>query len=46
MMYWENSLPGHLDLGKEKYGGPFTNEKVENVKTFFSIVVVLLSLFG
>ena len=46
MTYWENSLPGRLDLGKEKYGGPFTNEKVENVKTFFSIVVVLLSLFG
>ena len=46
MTYWENSLPGRLDLGKEKYGGPFKNEKVENVKTFFSIVVVLLSLFG
>ena len=46
MTYWENSLPGRLDLGKEKYGGPFTNEEVENVKTFLRIVVVLLSLFG
>ena len=46
MTYCETSLPGRLDLGKKKYGGPFTNEEVENVKTFFRIVVVLLSLFG
>ena len=46
LTYWETSLPGRLDLGKKKYGGPFTNEEVENVKTFFRIVVVLLSLFG
>ena len=46
MTYCETSLPGRLDLGKKKYGGPFTNEEVENVKTFFRIAVVLLSLFG
>ena len=29
-------------MGKEKYGGPFTTEQVENVKTFLGIVHVLL----
>ena len=32
--YCEDELPSRLDLGKEKYGGPFTTEQVENVKAF------------
>ena len=40
--YCEDELPSRLDLGKEKYGGPFTTEGVENVKAFFGIVCVLL----
>ena len=35
-----------MDLGKSKYGGPFSEEDVENVKTFWRIVAVLLSTFG
>ena len=31
--YWENDIPSRIDLGKEKYGGPFTYEQVEDVKT-------------
>ena len=42
--YCEDELPSRLDLGKEKYGGPFTVEQVENVKVFFNILKVLLSL--
>ena len=34
-----------LDLGKEKYGGPFTTEQVEDVKAFYGILKVLFS-FG
>ena len=41
--YCEDELPSRLDLGKEKYGGPFKNEDVENVKAFVGIVCVLLS---
>ena len=41
--YCEDELPSRLDLGKEKYGGPFKIEDVENVKTFVGIVCVLLS---
>ena len=33
--YYENELPSGLDLGKEKYGGPFTTEEVENVKALW-----------
>ena len=43
--YCEDELPSGLDLGKNKYGGPFTTEQVEDVKAFYGIVKVLFS-FG
>ena len=42
--YCEDELPSRLDLGKEKYGGPFTTEQVENVKAFLGILRVLLTV--
>jgi peptide/histidine transporter 3/4 len=42
--YCEDELPSRLDLGKEKYGGPFTTKQVENVKAFLGIVRVLLTI--
>ena len=42
--YCENELPSRLDLGKEKYGGPFTTEQVEDVKAFIGILCVILTL--
>ena len=44
--YWEEDIPCRIDLGKNKYGGPFTNEEVEDTKTFLSILPLLLCLFG
>ena len=44
--YWENDIPFRIDLGKHKYGGPFTNEQVEDVKTFLRLLVLIISLFG
>ena len=44
--YWENDIPSRIDLGKDKYGGPFTYEQVEDVKTFFRLLVLIVSLFG
>ena len=38
--------PSRLDLGKNRYGGPFTTEEVEDVKSFWQVLMVLLSLFG
>ena len=43
--YCEDEVPRGLDLGKEKYGGPFTTEQVEDVKAFYGILKVLFS-FG
>ena len=39
-------VPSRLDLAKDRYGGPFTTEEVEDVKTFGRILLVLISLFG
>ena len=44
--YWEEDIPHRIDLGKNKYGGPFTNEEVEDTKTFLHILPLLLCLFG
>ena len=44
--YWEEDIPRRIDLGKNKYGGPFTNEEVEDTKTFLCILPLLLCLFG
>ena len=44
--YWENKEPSRIDFGKQKYGGPFTNEEVEDMKTFFRLLTLILSLFG
>ena len=42
--YCEDELPSRLDLGKEKYGGPFSTEQVEDVKVFLGILCILLTL--
>ena len=44
--FWEEKLPKRIDLAKSKYGGPYSMEKVEDVKTVIRISVVLLTLFG
>ena len=39
--YCDDKPYSRIDLGKTKYGGPYTAEKVENVKTFFRILVLV-----
>ena len=41
--YWEDKTYSRIDLGKRKYGGPFTTEQVEDVKTFFQLLVILVA---
>ena len=43
LTYWEEEYPSRLDLGKEKYGGPFTFEEVEDVKAMYRLVPVIAS---
>ena len=45
LTYWEEHIPSRLDLGKLRYGGPFTTEQVEDVKTFFRLLLVLLPVW-
>ena len=42
--YCDDEQPSRLDFGKERYGGPFTTEQVEDVKTLLKILGVLLAL--
>ena len=47
--YCEDELPSRIDFGKSKYGGPFTTEQVEDVKTclrLMSIAIVGGALAG
>ena len=44
LTYWEEDIPSRIDLGKSKYGGPFTTEQVEDVKTFFHLLVVGIAI--
>ena len=41
--YCDDELPSRLDFAKERYGGPFTSEQVEDVRTFLRILVILLA---
>ncbi len=40
--YCEEDIPSRIDLAKSKYGGPFTVEQVEDVKTLLRIIPILL----
>ena len=42
--YCEDDIPSGLNIAKDKYGGPYTTEQVEDVKVFYGILKVLFSL--
>ena len=42
--YCDDERPSRLDFAKERFGGPFTTEQVEDVKTLFRILVLLLAI--
>ena len=42
--YCDDEQPSRLDLGKERFGGLFTTEQVEDVKTSWRIVVILFTV--
>ena len=46
LTYIDEEHPSRIDFGKHKFGGPFTEEEVEDVKTIFRLIPVLLSSFG
>lgn len=44
LTYSEEEIPSRVDLGKSKYGGPFTTEQVEDVKTFLRLLVIICAV--
>ena len=44
--YIDEEEPSRLDYGKHKFGGPFTEEEVEDVKTIFRLLPLLLNMLG
>ena len=41
LTYWEKNIPSRIDLGKSKYGGPYTTE---DVKTILRLLVMCLPI--
>ena len=39
--YWEDKPYSRIDLAKDKYGGPYTTEQVEDVKVVLRILLLL-----
>lgn len=46
LSYWEDEIPSRINLGKKRYGGPFSNEQVEDVKTFFRLLALFLTMLA
>ena len=46
LTYWEEEAPSRLDLGKDKYGGPFTEEEVEDVRTALHMLPLFIAVFA
>ena len=42
--YSDDEIPNRLDFAKERYGGPYTTEEVENVKTLIRVILLLLAI--
>ena len=42
LTFLEEDYPSRLDLGKEKYGGPFSEEEVEDVRTILQLTPLLV----
>ena len=42
--YSDDERPSRLDFAKERFGGPFSTEQVEDVKTLLRIVLILLAI--
>ena len=40
--YCEDEVISRIDYGKSKYGGPFTTEQVEDVKTFYRALPIII----
>ena len=42
--YLDEEQPSRMDFGKQKFGGPFTEEEVEDVKTFLRLIPLIVCI--
>ena len=42
--YCDDERPSRIELAKQRFGGPFTTETVEDVRTFLRILVMLVAI--
>ena len=42
--YCENEHLSRIDYGKQRYGGPYTTEQVEDVKVFLGMMKIIFSM--
>ena len=42
--YCENEHLSRIDYGKQRYGGPYTTEQVEDVKVFLNMMKIIFSM--
>ena len=42
--FCDDERPSRMDFAKQRFGGPFTTETVEDVKTFLRILLMLLAI--
>ena len=46
LTYLDEEHPSRLDYGKDKFGGPFTEEEVEDVKTILRMIPLFVCMLG
>ena len=46
LTYIDEEHPSCLDFGRQKFGGPFTEEEVEDVKTIFGLTPLLVLVYN
>ena len=46
LTYIDEEHPSRLDFGKRKFGGPFTEEEVEDVRTIFRLTPLIVLAYG
>ena len=44
LTYWENDYPSRLDLAIQKYGGPFSEEQVQDFKTLLRVLPLIICM--
>ena len=46
LTYFDEEHPSRLDYGKDKFGGPFTEEEVEDVKTVLKLIPLFMCVLA